>query len=263
MSWWRRLKKPSKETILSALTESDASSSWDPVNGPAIYAQWRDHAEPGDRMSLITDLISHYETARTFPTGLMIILGSETDVNVATSAAMGLALLMPNNGKSFLAGPEFVITLGMTSPHLHTKIAALAGILLLGDKRVMPLLREPYRNLTSGERKELSFINSAYVWAGMVEFWTECLEDEPEAKWGRALWALSDLPTRASSVLDVEREFPAYRTLPGGKSLRIKGEWSIEEFGRTIESRLRRLGEMETQDPLMPRILEAWGIDTR
>ena len=256
------MQKPSRETVFSALVESGKSGS-DPRVAPALYASWRDQVDPNDRMSLVADLNMHLDRVQSGPAGLMIVLGSENNINIGATAALGLALLMPNEGKSLFNGPELVIKLGMSSPHMETKIAALGGILLLGDRRVMPLLRQPYRNLNSVERRELAFIDGHFVWAGVVEFWINCLEDEPEEKWGRALWALYDLPTRAPVVRDVERQFPAYRRLPDGKSQRIVKEWTITEFGKVIEPRLRRLGQLETQDPIMPKVLKAWGIESK
>jgi hypothetical protein len=57
----------------------------------------------------------------------------------------------------------------------------------------------------------------------------------------------------------VERKFPVYLN-DGGPPFREIRRWSFAEYGAHISPRLVRLAELESPPPVMPMVLDAWGL---
>jgi hypothetical protein len=77
--------------------------------------------------------------------GLLMFLAADTDPGIRSSAALNLSALYDPavRNEDSLAGPRFVIqTLANHDGCGAGQGAALGGVLLLGDKRIMPLLAE-------------------------------------------------------------------------------------------------------------------------
>jgi hypothetical protein len=95
----------------------------------------------------------------------------------------------------------------------------------------------------------------------VIDFYLDWLEDADEESFGGVAGTLGRmaLSPAVPKVLDVERKFPA--NAPDGRPpVKIINEWTIEEYGRIIEPRLRDLARRESEPRVMPAVLEAWGL---
>jgi hypothetical protein len=191
--------------------------------------------------------------------GLMMFLAADTDPGIRSSAALSLSVLfVPEDGDE-LAGPRFVIhTLVNHDGGAPGQGAALGGVLLLGDKRIMPLLAEVWDELSEQAQLEMTAAKSGFVSEGVLEFWLDRLEEGcSESVFGSAVAAIAKMPVIAQVpfVLDVERILPAYG---GGEPMKLLRRTSFADFLEEIRPRLEALEAEEAEPKVIPRIFEIW-----
>jgi len=191
--------------------------------------------------------------------GLMMFLAADTDPGIRSSAALSLSVLFDPAGRDELAGPEFVInTLVHHDGGAPGQGAALGGVLLLGDKRIMPLLAAVWDQLTEESQLEMTKARSGFVSEGVVEFWLDRLEEGcSEAVFGSAVAAIAKMPVIAQVpfVVDVERLLPAYA---GGEPMKLLRRTRFADYLEEIRPRLEELMEKESEPKVIPRIFEFW-----
>ena len=138
-----------------------------------------------------------------------MFLAADTNPGIRSSAALSLSVLFDPEDGDELAGPRFVIrTLIHHDGGAPGQGAALGGVLLLGDKRVMPLLAEVWDELSEEAQLEMTAAKSGFVTEGIVEFWLNRLEEGcSEAVFGSAVAAIAKMPviSQVPFVVDIER----------------------------------------------------------
>jgi len=136
--------------------------------------------------------------------------------------------------------------------------AALGGVLLLGDKRIMPLLAAVWDELSEEAQLEMTAAKSGFVSEGIIEFWLDRLEAGcSEAVFGSAVAAIAKMPVIAQipCVLDMERLLPAYA---GGDPMKLLRRTSFADYLEEIRPRLEALEAGESEPKLIPKIFEIW-----
>ena len=191
--------------------------------------------------------------------GLMMFLAADTDPGIRSSAALSLSVLFAPEDGDELAGPRFVIrTLVNHDGGAAGQGAALGGVLLLGDKRIMPLLAEIWDELSEEAQLEMTAAKSGFVSEGVIEFWLDRLEAGcSEAVFGSAVAAIAKMPviTQVPYVLDMERLLPAYA---GGEPMKLLRRTSFPDYLEEIRPRLEALAARESLPKLIPRIFQFW-----
>jgi hypothetical protein len=177
---------------------------------------------------------------------------------------MAFAANYPVKGGDPMTGPKAAIWM-LRTMNVANRAGVFAGLLLMGDHRVTALLREVEPELSDTELSDVANARTGFVNAGTVEFWLDLLERRAggfdDARFGAAAAALGRLAETADVpiVLDVERSFPP---LAGdGEPLTVLQQWPIEEYARLIAPRLLAVAAREAEPRVMPRVLEAWGIE--
>ena len=185
---------------------------------------------------------------------------AESDHAVISTASLYLALLTPLEDDDPLTGPRRLRSLAEKAADEQTRASILSGLLLLGDRRTLPLLEGAWELLGPRGSTRLAGAHSGVLYASVVEFLLGWLERAEGQTFGLVAAALARLPagTGQGRVLDVERRLPAGPT--GGPALRVLREWTLEEFGRELEPRLRELARREQEPRLLPHVLAAWGL---
>jgi hypothetical protein len=191
--------------------------------------------------------------------GLMMFLAADTDPGIRSSAALSLSVLFDPEDGDGLAGPRFVIR---TIIH-HDRAApgqgvALGGVLLLGDKRIMPLLAEVWDGLSEEARLEMTTARSGFVTEGMVGFWLDRLEQGcSEAVFVSAVAAIARMPviSQAPFIVDIERILPAYS---GAEPMKLLRRTTFADYLKEIRPRLEALENAEAKPKVIPRIFEFW-----
>jgi len=181
---------------------------------------------------------------------------------VVSSAALNLAVLMPLRQNDELTGPRYVCQLMRSARSDESRGQMLAGLLLLGDQRVMPIVRECFGLLGPGGRKELATSWSGFAYKSVVDFmldWLDQVVDRGD-EFGSVAGALARLAIQAQprAVLDVRRNFPA--TATRGTPVDLLQKWDIRDYGQIIAPRLRALAKREREPKVIPLVMDAWGI---
>lgn len=226
----------------------------------ALYRHAMERLDVDERREMLTEfsgMIEQHEGLGHM--GLMMFLAADTNPGIRSSAALSLSVLFDPEDGDELAGPRFVIrTLINHDGGAPGQGAALGGVLLLGDKRIMPLLAEVWDELSEEAQLEMTAAKSGFVTEGMVEFWLDRLEQGcSEAVFGSAIAAIAKMPviSNVPFVVDIERLLPAYS---GGEPMKLLRRTTFADYLEEIRPRLEALEKAESKPKVVPRIFEFW-----
>lgn len=231
---------------------------------PVLFALYR-HAmevlDVGERLQLLTQFSQMTEQQNgKGHMGLMMFMAADNDRAVCSSAALSLSVMFDPEGEGPLAGPSFVVrTLVNRASDPVAQGAGLGGVLLLGDKRVMPLLQDAWDQMEEEAQLEMTKVKSGFVSEGILEFWLWCLENGcSESVFGSVVAAIAKMPVIAQApfVLDIQRQFPAYA---GGEPMKMLQRTSFADYLAQIRPRLEALTKTESEPKIIPKIYEMWG----
>ena len=234
-----------------------------------FYRRYLGMADVGRRQQLLTrmtEFLSNGQQHRSI--ALLCFISADTDGQITSGAALDLAMVMPADKGDPLTGPKFAAFHGcggvrakLGKPGSDDEGDVAAGLLLLGDMRLLPLLEEIWGRLTPEGRRRMVRRRSNLVSALMIEFLLRRLEaDKAEEYFGELGAALHNLPEIASQlpmavVMDIRRNFG----LPAGKEPMelLRRETLAEAFAR-IRPRLEALIARESEPKVLPAALAAW-----
>lgn len=223
-----------------------------------------------ERMDLLARITEAIDEGVVSNNALMPFIYVDPDFTVISTASLNLAVLMPLENENPMTGPRYLRHMAedLTAPDEHqtNRLGILSGLVLLGDRRVTPYLDQCWTLLDVEHQVRLTQSRSNFVYAAVVEFyldWLEaCLVEGDEHIFGAvaaAVYRAADMARATGGVSDVERKFPANG--PGDSPpVAILSEWTVEDFGRVIEPRLRSLNDREPEPRVMPTVMERWGI---
>lgn len=216
-----------------------------------------------ERLELLERVSAAVEAGGASVLALLPFLQHEPSPAGVAPAALAFATLMPLTGGDEMTGPRTLVRMAEDAEAEGTCVGLLGGLLQLGDARVSPLVRPVWRQLTSAARVRLAQLRapSQVVFASVVEFWLEALEDADEATFTAVASALQRLPAEAEPrrVLDVVRKFPAHAA-DDRDEIVILADRSIAEQGSRMAARLRDLASRENAPKRLPEVMRAWGI---
>ncbi len=216
-----------------------------------------------DRLGLVMRLSELCEKFEAGLASLVPFVCADEEPEVISTAALNLCVLIPPRHGDILTGPKDVLGFLEDVDSDISRSAILQGVLMLGDRRVLPLLSRCWEGLGREGRKVLAHSWSGLVFASTVDFlldWFEGTEDENDH--GCIAAALASYPRREKLlplVVDIERKFPANGE-SDGPLMQCVGQWSFEEYGKIIAPRLKAIAKAETGHRVIPQVLAAWGI---
>ena len=219
-------------------------------------------APPG-RIGLLERVSEAVEEGGVPVLALLPFLQHDTDPATVSLAAQSFASLAPVDANDELAGPRTLARLVELAEGDGTRAGLLAGLLALGDRRVLPLALGAWQRLTPEARIVLASMPPAtpMVFAAGAEFWLGALEDAEGEAFAAAAGALARLALRAEPrrVLDVRRNFPANGP-DERETLEVLADVPLERFALALEPRLRDLQRREGAPARIPAVLAAWGL---
>jgi hypothetical protein len=233
-----------------------------PLN--ALYVVLTEITEPEQRREALGTLTGLVESGETTVDSLLPFMYVEDDTSIIRQTALTLALFFEPEDGDPLTGPKFVRTLVDEARDDLQLAALLDALLLLGDRRVVPLLTGSWRKLGFRGQQRLAEGWSGFAFASTIDFYLAWLNDCKGAEMRLAATALARMPREASPdyVVDLERVFPA-SAAPEAPA-KVLRQWTFPEYATVIEPILRQLAEREqretTSDMVMPLVLEAWGL---
>lgn len=226
-----------------------------------LYRHAKSRLDSSERMKLLNQFSAMTEERKgQGHMGLMMFLAADDDPFICSTAAMSLAVLYDPQGGDKLAGPRFVVKTLLNQEKNHKlQGQALGGVLLLGDKRLQPLLEDAWLKLSDEARLGLTQAKSGFVHESMVEFWLRCLENGcSETVFGSAAAAIAKMPaiTQFPFVRDVERVLPVYEN--SENPIRVLRQTSFADYLEEIRPRLEALERQESDPKVIPIITEIW-----
>jgi hypothetical protein len=234
-----------------------------------FYRRYLGMANVGRRQQLLTRMTEYISNGHSsHAIALLCFISADTDGQITSGAALDLAMVMAPDKGDPLTGPKFVAFHGcggvrakLGKPASDDEGDVAAGLLLLGDMRLLPLLEEIWERLTPGARLRMIRRRSNLVTAAMVEFLLRRLEaDQSEEYFGELGAALHNLPEIASRlpmavVMDIRRNFG----LPPGKEpMELLGRETLAEAFARIRPRLEALIARESEPKVLPNVLATW-----
>ena len=215
------------------------------------------------RLEVLTGITEQVERFAAGLGSLLPFLLADEEPVVVSTAALHLSVLIPlRNGDPF-TGPRDVLGFLDSAYSDNSRAGILQGILLLGDRRILPLLDHCWEELGREGRRLLAHSWSGLAYASTIDFLLDWLEKtDDEADYGSIAAALALCKVRQKNspfVVDVERKFPANGD-GVDPPVRFLNQWTFEEYGKIIAPRLKAIAAAETGEKVIPKVLEAWGI---
>jgi hypothetical protein len=259
---WNSLEEEELKQVLS-VKFIEYGATRDGSRIPALFALYRysmQRLDVDDRREMLIQFSSMIEQHDGLGhMGLLMFLAADTDPGIRSSAALRLSVLFNPGPADPLAGPRFVIhTLVHQNGGAPGQGAALGGVLLLGDKRIMPLLAAAWTQLPEKSQLEMTHASPGFLSEGIIEFWLDRLEAGcSEAVFGSAVAAIARMPVISQTpfVVDVERLFPAYAQ---GKPMKLRRRTRLADYLEEIRPRLEALAQKEPEPKGIPRIFQFW-----
>jgi len=223
----------------------------------SLYRRYVGMADVARRQRLLTRMTEFFCAGRQNQAiSLLCFISADTDGQITSGAALDLAMVMPAEKGDPLTGPKFVAFHGcggvrakLGKPVSDDEGDVAAGLLLLGDMRLLPLLEEIWDRLSPEGRRRMVCRRSNLVSAVVVEFLLRRLEaDKEEEYFGELGAALHNLPAFAAkqpinAVLDIRRNFG----LPPGKEpMELLGHEDIPTAFARFQPRLQALIDRES-----------------
>lgn len=180
---------------------------------------------------------------------------------VASSAALDYIVLAPTDVKNTTAGVIELIDLYERGA-LSNGVAVLGGMIMSGDRRILPLLAGPCRSLSCEEVEILIKCRGSYLTAAVIEFyleWLESLDSGTNSDTFAAVAAgFANLAIGASDnqVHDIERIIPS----TSESAVRVLNQWPLSEYASNIAERLENIARKEEGEPIIPVVMEMWGL---
>lgn len=197
----------------------------------------------------------------------------DPDLLIATTAALNLAATSAPQDDDPMSGVTSLARMASQGLNHKRRAAWLAGLVALGDERVLHVLDGCWELLSPAGWNVLAR-NSIGVQptAAIAEFflrWAEAAvgDGQGERNPGAAFAGLINLANRAAGldangdevgVVEIDRAIPAW-TSPVDSVIHVKKRWRKDAFGRVIEPRLRALAERELEPRVAGQVLAAWG----
>lgn len=230
------------------------------------YVGMSDVARRQGLLSRITDFLSDGRQNRFI--ALLCFLSADPDGQITSGAALDLAMVMPQEKGDPLTGPKYVALHGcggirsrMGLPPSDDEGDVAAGLLLLGDMRLLPLMEEIWERLSPEGRRRMVARRSNLVSALMIEFLLRRLEaDKDEEHFGELGAALYKLPGIAAqqpvkAVLDIRRNFGLP---PGREPMELIAREDLAVAFARFRPRLEALLARETEPKVLNTALAAW-----
>ena len=226
-----------------------------------LYAEVVARVTAPQRLDLLERVAEAVASSSTTVLALMPFLQHEPDAGIVQTAALTFAAHMPLSGGDPMTGPRTVAALVPHADDDQVRVGLIAGLLALGDRRVLPELRGLWRHLEPAGREALTRQSLPFACASTVEFLLDWLEDADEEGFAVAAAMLAKLPADSGGrVLDLRRRFPAHVDSEEPE-IEVVGEWSTPEFGARIAPRLRDLERRENEPRVLPAVRAAWMAD--
>jgi hypothetical protein len=229
-----------------------------------LYQVLLQRLSPHERLNLKHKVCQYATEGHTGVYALLPFLEHDSDRTVLSSATIDWAMLMPRVNGDPLTGPRHLMHLyEHSAANTALRLGLMTGLVLLGDERLLPLLKGRWRDFARDDRNRLAASSSGFVMTLQIEFLLDWLENtDNHADVGAIAGAMCQMPgiSQVGHVLRVQRCFPASDASEGDE-ISLLERWTFAEYATRIEPRLSSLIAKEAYQQVIPEILAAWNAD--
>lgn len=203
------------------------------------------------------------ETGNTSELALLPFILGESSAQIIATTVLEYAMVMEGHESVDMPGPAFLIdqyqSAGLPDP---TRLGILAGLILLGDERLLPFVLGRWSDFEATEHRQyLLNTKSGFVSTLQIEFlvdWLESTDDEEElASIAGALCSLA-LNSLDGSVSRIKRTFPYSRDTQSDP-VQVIERWGFAKYAEDfLADRLTPLIKRELEPKVLARVLEIW-----
>ncbi len=170
-------------------------------------------------------------------------VGTETDPVAGVRELAGLARHCADNGDEPRAA------------------AILAGLVSIGDRRVLECLGPCWRILSDEGRSLLIGRIQRRPYAGLIEWLLSWLEECEGGEFGNVAGCLASIPhlLRPTEVIEVHRALPVWSA--PDNVITVLARWPLKTYAQRIRPRLLQIAADEQPPRVMYDVLKEWGID--
>jgi len=196
---------------------------------------------------------------------LLPFIGSEPDHSLVSTAVIDYCMFRQTAKDQPFAGVGDVLGM-LKSSTVICPGGILAGLLLLGDARVSALLPAFRQQLENADIAVLARTHSGFLYAPMIGFYLEWLEElsEPatEAEFGTLASGLVNMVQRDQYgvVVAVER---LYGQPTADETVIPVEHYGFREYFNSILPRMQAIAELETDPKVMPEVITRWAQHAR
>ena len=199
----------------------------------------------------------------------------DPSTRVVSTAALSLAGLLASTEDDELAGPRLVLRIADRCESGERRAAMLAGLVALGDPRVIAMVGDRWKSLDARGRDVLAQLGMGQVPGPCkVDFylrWAESAvsaDDQEAAGIVPAMGAVLRAGRRAAEtapngtpfgVVEVDRGFPVW-SRPFDEVVKATRRWTKEEYAEAIAPWLIVIARRERAPRVTPAALHAWGV---
>lgn len=226
-----------------------------------LYLHYVTRIHPAKRLSNYQSIVDQVISGKYGAHALMPFVCCDPARIVACPAALDYIVLAPTEKeKASVAACELLDLYERGA--LANGVAVLGGLIMSGDRRILPLLTQACRSLSCDEVEILIKCRAAHLTAAVVEFYLEWLESLDSAvdteTYDTVAAGLANLAIGASdgTVYDIERVIPS----TPDNAVHVLNQWPLSEYADKIASRLENIAKREQGEPVMPEVLSIWGL---
>jgi hypothetical protein len=236
----------------------------------ALYDLWKAQAESSERLKECLQFTAYLENAsRQYPglgRALVPFLVAESNLQIVSTAALNIAVLLPSSETTCFEGVDFVIRAVAQAPRKGAEQgAAIGGLMHLGDERFGDRLLEAWRSLAPLARNHAVSRHTPFVTLGQIRLLLACLTVEQDAGvFGSAAGTLANraIECANSGALDWERRFPVWEHRE--EPILVRRVLSRDAVYNLIRGDLDRLTANETgPERVMPIVQDLWASRKR
>lgn len=227
-----------------------------------LYREFVSRSDIETRRPLYEAIVDQVKEDDLSVNALMPFLGYEPEQSLVSTAVIDYCMCrVPDDGKP-LSGIGDILGV-LRSGLVSCPGGILAGLLLLGDRRVADLLPLFRQNLKNEDIAVFARTHSGILYSPMIEFYLDWLEElngpQYEAEFGSLASGLVNMVQKDGMgvVVEVEREFGA---VTSDNPIRPVRQVPFSDYFREVLVRMEALAATETDPKIMPEVIDRWRI---
>lgn len=224
-----------------------------------LYAELASKVDRDERSRMYDATVNEVSRGDVSADAFFPFLCLETDTALVSSAVIDFTMFTPVEGGDPLSSPKIMLRM---MPSVANPAGILAGLILLGDRRLAGLIRVARIHLDHDGLGELSRSRSGYLYSTQIDFYLEWMEEiigdvAMESELGFLAAAIANMPGSCfdDCVREVERSFGTPRS---PESMKVFRQWTLAEYAEVIIPRLQAIAEQEAEPKIMHLVFEPW-----